>query len=147
MGFNPKILLAGRKTNDYMSKHVAERYHSSIKKLRNKVKKILILGLTFKENCTDVRNSKALDVCNHLQKLNYDVDLYDPNVKKEDLPKYFQKFLIKKLKRNFYEGGLLLVNHDIFIKNWQTYKKTFKPNSQIFDINNKLNTKSIFLKL
>ena len=147
MGFIPKILLAGRKTNDYMSRHVAERYHSSIKKLKNKVKKILILGLTFKENCTDVRNSKALDVCNHLQKLNYDVDLYDPNVKKEDLPKYFRKFLIKKLKRNFYQGGLLLVNHDIFIKNWQIYKKTFKPNSQIFDINNKLNTKSIFLKL
>ena len=147
LGFDPKVLLAGRKTNDYMSKHVADRYHSSIKKLKSKVKKILILGLTFKENCADVRNSKVLDVCKYLQKLNYKVDLYDPNVKKEDLPKFFQKFFVKKLKKNFYQGGLLLVNHDIFIENWQKYKRTFKPNSRIFDINNKLNTSSISLKL
>ena len=139
--------MAGRKTNDDMSKHIADKYHSCIKKLKNNVKKILILGLTFKENCNDVRNSKALDVCKHLQKLNYKVDLYDPNVKKEDLPKLFQKFFIKKLKKNYYQGGLLLVNHEIFLKDWPKYKKTFKPNSQIFDINNKLNTSSINLKL
>ena len=66
IGINPKIILAGRKTNDDMSKHIADKYHSCIKKLKNNVKKILILGITFKENCNDVRNSKALDVCKHL---------------------------------------------------------------------------------
>ncbi len=147
LGFNPKVLLAGRKTNDYMSKHVAERYHMNIKKLKIKIKKLLILGLTFKENCTDVRNSKALDVFKYLKKMNYNIDLYDPNIKKEDLPEFYQKYFIKKLKKNYYQGGLLLVNHDIFIKNWKKYKTFFKPNSPIFDINNKLNTKNISLKL
>ena len=59
----------------------------------------------------------------------------------------FIKILKTKLKKNYYEGGLLLVNHDIFLKNWSIYKRLFKPNSSIFDINNKLNTKETYLTL
>ena len=73
--------------------------------------------------------------------------MYDPYVKKNDIPKFYQKFLKTKLKKNYYEGGLLLVNHDIFLKNWNIYKRLFKPNSSIFDINNKLNTKETYLTL
>ncbi len=147
IGLSPQVLLAGRKTNDNMSKHIVQKYHSNIKKLKRKVKNVLVLGLTFKENCPDTRNSKAFDVCKYLLKLKYKVNLYDPYVKKSDIPKFYQKLLKTKLKKNYYEGGLLLVNHDIFLKNWNIYKKLFKPNSSIFDINNKLNTKEKYLTL
>ena len=147
IGLSPKVLLAGRKTNDDMSKHIVQKYHSNIKKLKKKVNKVLILGLTFKENCPDTRNSKAFEVCKYLLKLKYKVSLYDPYVKKKDLPKFYQKFLNTKLKKNYYEGGLLLVNHNIFLKNWNMYKAYFKPNSTIFDINNRLNSKHTYLSL
>ena len=147
IGLNPQVILAGRKINDYMSKHIVQKYHLNIKKLKKNVKKILILGLTFKENCPDIRNSKAFDVCKYLLKLKYDVSLYDPFVKKNDLPKFYQKFFRKNLKKNYYQGGLLLVNHDSFLKNWKKYISLFKTNSPIFDLNNKLNTKNISLKL
>ncbi len=83
IGLSPKVLLAGRKTNDDMSKHIVQKYHSNIKKLKKKVNKVLILGLTFKENCPDTRNSKAFEVCKYLLKLKYKVSLYDPYVKKK----------------------------------------------------------------
>ena len=147
IGLNPKVILAGRKINDYMAEYIVKNYHRVMKNRKIKGKKILILGLTFKENCPDTRNSKAFDVCKNLLKLKYNVSLYDPFVNKDKLPKFYKKFYKKNSKKNYYDGGMLLVNHDLFLTNWQKYKKFFKKNSPVFDINNNLNTKEFSLKL
>ncbi len=147
IGLNPKVILAGRKINDHMAKYITRKYHAVMKKKKIKGKKILILGLTFKENCPDTRNSKALEVCKNLLKLKYKVSLYDPYVDKRKLPKLYRNLYKISNKNNYYDGGLLLVNHDQFLNNWTKYKSFFKKKSPIFDINNKLNTKDFSLKL
>jgi len=147
IGLNPKVILAGRKTNDYMAKYISKIYHQAMKNKKVKGKKILILGLTFKENCPDTRNSKAFEVCKNLLKLKYKVNLYDPYVNKNKLSKTFKNLYKNNNKKNYYDGGLLLVNHDEFLNNWMRYKSFFKKKSLIFDINNKLDTKDFSLKL
>jgi len=149
IGLNPKVILAGRKTNDNMASYVATRFHSQMKNRFGKIKnkKILILGLTFKENCPDIRNSKVFNVFNILKKLNYKINIHDPLVDINSIDKKYKKYFVKKLKKNNYEGALLLVPHKIFLKKWRFYKSYFKKNMLIFDLKNKLKTKDLSLKL
>ncbi len=147
-GFNPKIILAGRKTNDSMAKYVAKKFDHEFKKIKlNKKKKIIIFGLTFKEDCNDLRNSKVFDVIKTLKKLNYKFDIHDPWINKNDLEKKFQKYYINKLKKNIYVGAMLLVPHGFYLKNWKIIKKSLKKDSIIFDLKNRLKLKNNFLKL
>ena len=80
LGYIPQVILAGRRINDSMGKHIAEQ---TIKKMINagssvKGAKINVLGLTFKENCPDLRNSKVIDIINELQSYGADVHVHDP---------------------------------------------------------------------
>ena len=78
IGYKPNLILAGRKINNSIPKKIVEK----IFKVKKDIKKILIMGITFKENCKDTRNSKVFDIVNILQKKNCKINLYDPNVKK-----------------------------------------------------------------
>ncbi len=75
LGHNPKVILAGRSTNDDMGLWIAEQIHA---KRNSKAGSVLFLGLTFKENVPDLRNSKVVDVVRHLQKLGHDIVVHDP---------------------------------------------------------------------
>ncbi|MGB3368718.1 MAG: nucleotide sugar dehydrogenase, partial [Acidaminobacteraceae bacterium] len=82
LGYKPEVILSGRRINDNMGKHIAEK---TVKKLiecdtRIKGAKVLVMGLTFKENCSDLRNSKVIDVINELKEYGIDVHVYDPIV-------------------------------------------------------------------
>ena len=70
IGYNPKVILSGRKTNDQMSKHVYDLVNKYAKKnhIDKKRYKVLVLGYSFKENCSDIRNSKIEDLVNHFLK-------------------------------------------------------------------------------
>jgi UDP-N-acetyl-D-galactosamine dehydrogenase len=80
-GYHPEIILAGRRLNDGMGEYVANEVIFKLVKKGHVVAKsrVLVLGITFKENCPDIRNSKVIDIITHLQKQGITVDIYDPN--------------------------------------------------------------------
>jgi UDP-N-acetyl-D-galactosamine dehydrogenase len=139
LGYNPKLILAGRSINDKMGKIIAGKILSKIKekKIVKKKIKVLILGLTFKENCSDIRNSKVFDIVDILQKKKYFlVHVYDPLVSKKAFVNVNKKFLlIKNLKKDYYDIIILAVAHKIFIKYGpKKIKACGKKNSIFFDV-------------
>ena len=117
LGYNPKIILAGRNLNDRMSSYVANNILKILKKKKNQSKrfKILVMGLTFKENCPDIRNSKILDLCKLLLKNKIQIDAYDPLVDKKANELNFLN-IIKYPKKNNYDCVILSVKHNLFLK-------------------------------
>ena len=115
LGYNPSIILAGRKVNDNMSKYVADKAVLSLKKITTK-KNILIMGCTFKENCPDIRNSKVFDVIKHLKKKDKKLKLhiFDPNADKNEVYSEYKIKLINKPKKKYYDLIILAVSHQIF---------------------------------
>ena len=116
-GHNPKIILAGRKLNDNMSTYVAKDILKIFKKKKIKIKnaKILVMGLSFKENCSDLRNSKILDTCKFLLKNNTKVDAYDPLIDKKAIELRFLN-IIKYPKKNTYDCIIISAKHNSFLK-------------------------------
>ena len=136
-GYNPKLILSGRIINNYMSLHIVEVINKLIRKnFTNKNLKILIMGLSFKENCSDLRNTQVLNI---YKKLNnkYNIDLYDPNVNQNEVKKLFKSTPIDTIKRNTYELILIAVAHKSFkkigIKKIKSFLKSNKK--MIVDIN------------
>ena len=143
IGYNPKIILSGREINDNMGSYVVSKL---IKKMREKnisIKnsKILVMGLTFKENCADVRNSGVENVIKNLKKLNCEIDLYDPWADRREIKNIYNIYPVKKLKENSYQGIIIAVRHrnfkDMGIK---AIKRLCKTNHVIYDL------KYLFLK-
>ena len=143
--YDPKVILAGRKINDGMGAYIVKNFFKLFKKkkINKKVNKILILGLTFKENCPDTRNSKVFDIINLLNKKNCEVDVFDPNVKENELEKTKVQFnLIKKIKKSYYDGLILAVKHKDFETFSPSMVKSFcKKNNVIYDLKNFFNKK------
>ena len=128
--YNPKIILAGRKLNDNMSKWVFKNISDLLKRNKNNIK-TLVLGLTFKENCPDIRNSQMIDLCNMLAKKKNKVYAYDPYIasSKNSLKKFKRIQLLNKLKKFKLKFDVIIlgVKHDEFkkikINNLLKYKK------------------------
>ena len=143
--YDPKVILAGRKINDGMGAYIVKNFFKLLKKkkINKKVNKILILGLTFKENCPDTRNSKVFDIIKLLNKKNCEVDVFDPNVKENELEKMQVQFnLIKKIKKSYYDGLILAVKHKNFENFSSSVIKSFcKKNNVIYDLKNFFNKK------
>ena len=137
IGYHPKIILSGRQINDNMGNHVVSEFLKKMKKKKISIKnsKILIMGLTFKENCADVRNSGIESVIKKLKKFNCKLDLYDPWVDRKEIEKIYNTFPQKKLKKNTYEGIIIAVGHKKF-KDFgiKAIKKLCKKNHIIYDL-------------
>ena len=138
VGVKPKLILAGRKLNNSMGNYFANKFLNFFKhhKIFKRKKKILILGLAFKENCNDIRNSKVFDIIKNLSK-NFNIDVYDPHVSIKDV--HFSKGtkLINKVKKNQYDGIIIAVKHDLFKRLGFNKIKSFgNKNSLIYDIKN-----------
>ena len=130
LGYHPEIILAGRRLNDGMSRFISGEL---IKALANKSIKInnaniLVLGLAFKENCPDIRNTKIADVVSELINFNCNVDVYDPWIDSKEANKSFGIKTTKTLKKKTYDGVIIAVAHKEFfkmgIKNIRSYCKT-----------------------
>ena len=135
-GYNPEIILAGRRMNDGMGSYVAHEVVKLMIKKDGKVKNgnALVLGITFKENCPDIRNSKAIDVINELQNYNLNVDVYDPWANAEEVKKEFGIELISEanlLKEN-YDAIVLTVSHQEY-SNFDITNYTSET-SVVFDV-------------
>ncbi len=132
LGYNPEIILGGRKINDYIPIHVAKKIDGLMSSRKNSGNKILILGGTFKENCPDYRNSKVLDLRIALIDLDYKVDVYDPLIDKDDFKKEFNINLVKTLSKS-YDVIVLAVAHKEFrLLNINSLKRN--DSSIIFDL-------------
>lgn len=118
VGYRPEIILAGRRINDGMAAHVAsETVMLMLRKGMPVLKsKILVLGLTFKENCPDLRNTKVVDLVRHLQSYNTEVDVYDPWVHKQVSIDGCSLHCLERLPASGdYSAIVLAVAHDQFI--------------------------------
>ncbi len=116
IGYNPEIILAGRRLNDGMGEYVTTQLIKNMIKKRIQVEgaKVLILGLSFKENCPDVRNTKVIDIVHELQEYNIDVDIYDPWVDAEEAEREYGIEPISEPKAEQYDGIILAVAHSEF---------------------------------
>ncbi|NRD22837.1 nucleotide sugar dehydrogenase [Winogradskyella litoriviva] len=119
-GYNPEIILAGRKMNDSMGAYVAtETVKMMIKKGATiKGSKALVLGITFKENCPDIRNSRVIDIIEELQTYHVDVDVYDPWASAEEVKHEYNLDLISEFDklRSDYDAIILAVSHNEFLE-------------------------------
>lgn len=116
IGYNPEIILAGRRLNDSMGEYVVTQLVKTMIKKRIHVDgaKALILGLSFKENCPDVRNTKIIDIVHELREYNIEVDIYDPWVNTAEAQREYNVTPISKPLANQYDGIILAVAHQEF---------------------------------
>ena len=137
VGYNPEMILAGRRINDNMGFFVAD----NVSKLMNKKgiqiegANILIMGLAFKENCPDIRNTRAVDLIEQFDNFNCSTEVYDPWVDADAAMDEYKIKLIKEPVEGKYDAIILAVAHDIFKNLSSTQIKTFgKENHVIYDI-------------
>jgi UDP-N-acetyl-D-galactosamine dehydrogenase len=116
IGYQPEIILAGRRLNDSMGVYVASQLMKAMneKLIQIKNAKILIMGLTFKENCPDLRNSGVASVIDELKQCNCDLDLYDPWASSKEIQSLYGIMPITNLVANSYDGIVLAVAHNQF---------------------------------
>lgn len=116
LGYHPEIILAGRRLNDDMGAYVARVLVKSMIKRLIPIKgaKVLVMGLTFKENCPDLRNTRVVDIVKELQDYDCRVDVCDPWVKVVDAKDEYNISLVETPRANAYDGIILAVNHRQF---------------------------------
>ena len=150
IGYDPKIILAGRELNDKMGSHVVSQLIKTMKKKSIQIKgaKILIMGLTFKENCADIRNSGIKNVIESLKNFDCDFDLYDPWANKEDIKKEYDVYPNSTLNKDTYDGIIIAVAHDKFkTMGFDTIYNLCKKNHIIYDLKYLFTSNKIDLRL
>ena len=137
IGYHPEIILAGRRLNDNMAMYVAGEVLKLLTNRRVHIKgsRLLVLGLTFKENCPDLRNSKVIDVIRELEKYGAKVDVFDPWIDAKEAQHEYGVKPLAKLGRTKYDGAVLAVGHqqfkDMGIK---ALRELLKPKGVVYDI-------------
>jgi UDP-N-acetyl-D-galactosamine dehydrogenase len=132
VGYHPQVILSGRSVNDQMSHFIAQKVSKLLiqKGFTVKGAKVLLLGVTFKENCPDIRNSKVFEIVQELKQMGMDVNAFDPFANTEEVLGTHQIQLITKLQR--YDAIVLTVAHDFFKSlNYDSLKSS--SNAVIYD--------------
>ena len=137
LGYEPKIILSGRKLNNEMPSSILHEIRNLMKKKKISIKgsRALVMGLTFKEDCPDLRNSKVIDLVMGLQKSGLKVDCYDPWVDVNEVKHLNNLELKQNLKNNHYDLVVIGVPHSIFKRDGiEVIKNYAKREHVIFDI-------------
>ena len=145
-GYHPEIILSGRRLNDDMGKYVAGEVVKLMMKRSLPVlgSNVLMLGITFKENCPDIRNTRAIDVYEELQSYNINVDVYDPWADSNEVKEEFGFDLIKKPNTN-YHAVILTVAHNEFLN--EELRSHLVDGGILYDVKGILDTNSIDARL
>ena len=145
-GYHPEIILSGRRLNDDMGKYVAGEVVKLMMKRSLPVlgSNVLMLGVTFKENCPDIRNTRAIDVYEELKSYNVNVDVYDPWADTNEVRAEFGFDLIEKPK-NKYHAVILTVAHREFLN--EDLRSHLVEGGILYDVKGILDTKSIDARL
>jgi UDP-N-acetyl-D-galactosamine dehydrogenase len=133
VGYHPEIILAGRRLNDSMGKHVATEVVKLIMKKDLKVihSKILLLGFTFKEDCPDVRNTRVIDIYNELRNFEINVEVYDPWANVEEVKKEYGIQISNQRPDGQFDAVILAVAHKEFL---ELDVRSFVKNGVIYDV-------------
>ena len=134
VGYHPEIILAGRRVNDSMGQYVASEVIKLMVQndIRIKGANILALGITFKENCPDVRNTKAVDVINQLKSYGTQVTVYDPWASPEEVKHEYGLQTTKQLPEGKFDAIVLTVSHNEFLQ--ENLKILLNPNGVLYDV-------------
>ena len=137
IGYHPEMILAGRRLNDNMALYVASQVleHMAAKRIHIKGARVLILGITFKENCPDVRNSKVVDVVRELERQGARVDIYDPWADARECRHEYGLKLLQTLKSKHYDAAVLAVPHREFRElKVRGVRRLLKKSHVIYDV-------------
>ncbi len=131
VGYNPEIILAGRRLNDNMGIYVASQVIKLMIKKGKRIEgsKVLVLGITFKENCPDIRNSRVIDVIRELQEFGCDVEVSDYWADKEEVKREYNLELKEEVEMDAYDAVVMAVAHDKYKE-----REIDNPEQVIFDI-------------
>jgi UDP-N-acetyl-D-galactosamine dehydrogenase len=116
VGYHPEMILAGRRLNDDMGRYIASEVIKLMlmKRIHVADARILVLGLTFKENCPDLRNTRVTDIIDELSSYGASVDVYDPWVDPQEAQQYYGVNIVEELAENSYSALVLAVAHQEF---------------------------------
>ncbi|MDQ2140733.1 UDP binding domain-containing protein, partial [Alcaligenaceae bacterium B3P038] len=137
IGYHPQIILAGRRLNDSMGGYVVSQLVKCMTKRRIHVDgaKVLVMGLAFKENCPDLRNTRIVDIVNELRDYNVEVDVYDPWVDAAEAQHEYGLTPVNSPKAGAYDAIVLAVAHEQFVEMGAERIREFgKPNNVLYDL-------------
>ncbi|WP_179996462.1 Vi polysaccharide biosynthesis UDP-N-acetylglucosamine C-6 dehydrogenase TviB [Acinetobacter sp. YH16051] len=150
LGLHPEIILAARRLNDRMGEYVATQLIKEMVKQRIQVvgSKILVMGLSFKENCPDIRNTKIVDMVKALKEYDLDLDIYDPWVDPLEAAKEYGIDPVSSLAYGKYDAIVLAVAHDQFKQmSIDEFKAVAKEKYVLYDLKYVLDTKEVDIRL
>ncbi len=141
LGYQPRVILSGRHVNDNMALFIVNKAMKMLAANNIPVKgsSALVLGITFKENCPDTRNSKAIDIVNELKAFGLEVDIYDPLADGDEVLRQHELCLIDDIYQKSYQVIILAVAHDQFMD--IDYGKIKNDDTILFDTRSVLNRK------
>ena len=137
IGYHPEIILAGRRLNDSMGGYVVSQLVKTMTKRRIQVQgsKVLVMGLTFKENCPDLRNTRVVDIVRELGEYNIHVDVYDPWVDTAEAEHEYGITPVKALAQGAYDGVIIAVAHHQFVElGAKGIRALGKPEHVLYDL-------------
>ncbi len=137
IGYHPEVILAGRRINDGMGAYVAEQVIKLMTRARIQVvdARILILGLTFKENCPDLRNTRVVDIVDELQGYHARIDIHDPWADPEEARHEYGLQLVSQPERGAYDAVILAVAHEQFCDmGIEGIRALCRPNAILYDV-------------
>ena len=150
VGYHPEMILAGRRINDGMGAYVVSQLVKKMLKKRIQIEgaKVLVMGLTFKENCPDLRNTKVIDVLAELKDYGINADITDPWCSDTGAKKEYGLTLTQTPKKNQYDAIILAVSHDEFKKlGAENIRKLGKDNHVLYDLKYLLPKESVDMRL
>ena len=147
VGYNPEIILSGRRLNDSMGSYVANQVVKLMinKNFNIKGCNVLILGITFKENCPDVRNTKVVDIITELETYGIKITIFDPIANPEDVKKEYGVTIINRIPENTFESVILAVAHREFLK--LDLRSFLKKDGVLYDVKGVLPLEQVDLRL
>lgn len=136
-GYYPQLITTARRINESMSQYVVDRFLKKLALSRIHVvnANVLILGLTFKENCPDLRNTRVTEIIDELQKCHANVDVFDPWSNKDQAKEFFNIDLVETFKQGYYDAIILAVSHKQFIQMGESsLRELLNEKGIIFDL-------------
>ncbi len=137
IGYHPEIILAGRRLNDSMGSYVVSQLVKAMTKRSIQVQgaKVLVMGLTFKENCPDLRNTRIVDILKELDDYSMHVDVFDPWVDPQEAQHEYGITPVKAPEKGAYDAIILAVSHEQFVKmGAKAIRELGKPEHVLYDL-------------
>lgn len=150
IGYHPEIILAGRRLNDSMGAYVASQLVKAMTQRCIQVQgaRILVMGLTFKENCPDLRNTRVVDIIQELGEYSVRVDVYDPWVDPESAKNEYGIELVTDLSEGDYDGIVLAVGHRQFAEmGLDAIRALGRPQHVLYDLKYLFDANDVDLRL